>query len=77
MGLKAGRGGEKHGMIRHGTPLKDRREKKQTTRSARRRFELEFADEGEIHPAEIRLIDHNVAINNGEACPHCGSTEES
>lgn len=44
-------------MIRFGAPMKDRREKRQTTRSARRRFELDREAEGELHPAEIALIE--------------------
>lgn len=47
-------------MQRHGAPLKDRREKREASRGARKRFELERELEqlvNELHPAEIRLIE--------------------
>ena len=52
-------------MIRCGAPMKDRREKRQTERSARERFELDFAtDEGEATVAWL------CGCGNGSlACP--------
>ena len=66
-------------MIRHGTPMKARIDKRLHEKGARKRFEIEFSrdPEHEVHEEEIELIEHNVDVRDGKPCRHCGDTEEN
>ena len=66
-------------MIRHGTPMKARIDKRLHEKGARKRFEIEFSREGEIDQEEMdamhKLAEHGYDVQDGKPCRHCGGTE--
>ncbi len=52
-------------MIRHGTPMKARIDKRLTEKGARRRYEIEFSREGEIDPNETEAM-HELRVHEYE-----------
>jgi len=47
-------------MIRHGTPMKARIDKRLTEKGARKRYEIKFSEEGDIPEEEDRVRAHPV-----------------
>ena len=65
-------------MIRHGTPMKARIDKRLHEKGARKRFEIKFSrdPENDVDEGEIDLIEHEADVADGKPCRHCGDRGE-